>query len=196
MSKLSSIFLKGLITLFPILLTVYLLAWIASRLDSIFTDPLRNVLPSFMTFPGIGLLLVLLLIFVVGLLVNSLFTQPFFRWLETQIQRLPVVSSIYNPLKDVTQLFANSHSGTGPQRVVMVQLPGMGGIEAIGLVTRDQFTDLPKEAIREDSLAVFVPFSYGIGGFTLIVPKSQVRETGIPAERALQLAITGWIKNK
>ena len=39
-----------------------------------------------------------------------------------------------------------------------------------------------------------MPRRGSIGGFTLIVPKSQVRETSIPADRALQLAITGWIK--
>ena len=196
MSKLSSIFLKGLIAFFPVLLTVYLIAWITTRLDAIFSDPFKSILPATLSFPGIGLLLVLALIFCVGLIVNSLSMQPFVRWIEARIQKLPVVSSIYNPLKDVTQLFANSHSGHGPQKVVMVRLPEMGGIEAIGLVTRDRFADLPQGTIVEGSLAVFIPFSYGIGGFTLIVPKSQVRETNLSAEKALQLAITGWVKSK
>ena len=194
MSKLSSIFLKGLIAFFPVLLTVYLIAWITTRVDSIFSDPLRSVLPEALTFPGIGLVLVLGLIFCVGLAVNSLSMQPFVHWIDAHIQKLPVVSSIYNPLRDVTQLFANSHNGSGPQKVVMVQLPGAGGLEAIGLVTRDRFNDLPNDTIAAGSLAVFIPFSYGIGGFTLIVPKTQIRETTLSAEKALQLAITGWVK--
>jgi uncharacterized membrane protein len=65
----------------------------------------------------------------------------------------------------------------------------------MGLVTRDQFKDLPQEAVHDGSLAVFIPFSYGVGGFTVIVPRASVRETSLPAEKALQLAITGWVKS-
>lgn len=195
MSTFSRIFVKGLLTLLPIVLTIYLLFWIATKLDAIFGEPFRTLAPTGLNFPGVGILLVILLIFLVGLLVNNYLTQPFFNWMETQIERLPVVRSIYGPLKDVMNLFASTKSQNASQRVVMVKLPGLGDIEAMGLVTRDQFTDLPQGSIPNESVAVFVPFSYGVGGFTLIVPKSQARETSIPAEKAMQLAITGWIKS-
>ncbi|RYZ77312.1 MAG: DUF502 domain-containing protein, partial [Proteobacteria bacterium] len=98
---------------------------------------------------------------------------------------------IYAPLRDVTQLFARKDQPS-LQRVVMVR---MGDVETMGLITRDSFTDLPDGTIPPDHVAVFLPFSYGVGGFTVIVAKAKVRETSLPAEKALQLSITGWIKN-
>ena len=68
------------------------------------------------------------------------------------------------------------------------------GVESMGLITRDKFGDLPKDTIPDDHVAVFLPFSYGVGGFTVLVAKSQVRETSLSAEKAMQLSITGWIK--
>lgn len=185
------IFLKGLLTLLPFILTIYLFAWIVTRAELAFGEPLRS---SPFYFPGAGVVLGVALVFSVGLLVNNLFTQPFIDWLEGQLQRMPIFKSIYNPLKDVTNLFASASSGgTGAQKVVMVHLPGLG-VEVIGLVTRDRFADLPTGTIGDGHLAVFIPFSYGVGGFTVIVPRSAVRETKMAADKALQLAITGWIK--
>ena len=191
MGFISRIFLKGLLTLLPILLTLFLLAWVATRAEWAFGEPLRAWLPDAFYFPGMGVVMCLILVFLVGLMVNNYLTQKFFDWLEVQLEKMPVIRSIYSPIRDVTQLFARSSSSTA-HRVVMVQMDNGG--EVLGLVTRDSFQDLPGGAIADGSIAVFLPFSYGVGGFTLIVPKSRTRDTGIPADKAMQLAITGWIK--
>jgi uncharacterized membrane protein len=92
----------------------------------------------------------------------------------------------------VTQLFSKNDKGQN-QRVVMVKLAN--GIETMGLITRENFSDLAQGTIQPDHVAVFLPFSYGVGGFTVIVHKSALRETVLPAEKALQLSITGWVKS-
>lgn len=132
----------------------------------------------------------------VGVLVNSYLTRRFVIWFEESMDRLPVIRSIYSPIRDVTNLFANQK--TAAQRVVMVSLDS--GTEVMGLITRDTFSDLPPGTVPDGpngplSVAVFVPFSYGMGGFTVIVPKTRIRETSLAADRAMQLAITGWIKS-
>jgi uncharacterized membrane protein len=190
LGKISSIFLKGLITLLPISLTIFLIIWIASSLENAFGFPLHSMLGE-LYIPGFGVLLALVLIFVVGLLVNNYLTQKFVAWFGAKLAKAPIIGSIYSPLKDMTQLFARKSEG-GHQRVVMIPYQG---VEALGLVTRDHFTDLPNGVVAKDSLAVFLPFSYGMGGITVIVPKSSAREVPLPAEKAMQLAITGWIKS-
>jgi uncharacterized membrane protein len=192
LSAVYRIFLKGLITLFPIMLTIYLLVWIATKTEQAFGDPLRNFFPQVFGFPGSGFLLGMFLIFAVGLLVNTYVTRRFVDWFESAMNKMPVIKSIYSPIRDVTNLFAH-HEGDS-QKVVMVQYNDTG-IELLGLVTRDTFEDLPKNTVGESSVAVFIPFSYGMGGLTIVVPRSKVRETSLPAERAMQLAITGWIKS-
>jgi uncharacterized membrane protein len=185
--------LKGLLTILPLTLTIYLLVWFASETEQIFGTPLKNWFPQVLYFPGAGFLIGLTFIFLVGLAVNSYVTQRFMEWLEESLANLPIVRSIYGPIRDVTNLFAQK-SNSAQQRVVMVKLMDLG-IEVLGLVTRDHFQDLPAGTIQNECVTVFVPFSYGMGGFTLVVPKNCIRETKIPADRAMQLAITGWIKS-
>lgn len=186
--------LKGVLTLLPLTLTIYLLAWFASEMEHVFGGPLQTWFPQIFGFPGAGFVVGLSFIFVVGLAVNSYVTQRFVSWMEEFLGNLPVVRTVYGPIRDLTKLFARQDGGDAHQRVVMVRL-NQGGPEVLGLITRETFTDLPSGSVPSDSVAVFVPFSYGMGGFTFVVPKSLVRETMIPAEKAMQLAITGWIKS-
>lgn len=190
MGFISKVFLKGLFTLLPVLLTIFLLVWVATSAEWAFGEPLRAWLPFY--FPGLGVAVALGVIFTVGLLVNNFLTQKFVEMLETQLERVPIIKSIYSPLRDVTQLFARGDGASSQQRVVLVQLDGL---EVMGLVTRDKFGDLPKGMATDgETVAVFLPFSYGVGGITVLAQKSRVRETDLPAEKAMQLAITGWIK--
>ncbi len=190
MAFLSRVFIKGLITLLPITLTLALLIWVATRAEWMFGEPLRQIIPDAFYFPGAGVFLAIVVIFLVGLAVNNFLTNRFVAFLEAQLERVPVIKNIYSPRRDVTQMVAKKeHSNL--QRVVMVR---MGDVETMGLITRDTFTDLPEGTIPPDHVAVFLPFSYGVGGFTVLVAKNKVRETALPAEKALQLSITGWVK--
>jgi uncharacterized membrane protein len=188
------VFVKGLLALLPIFITAYLLVWIAQGLESAFGAPVRSYFPFWLNFPGAGIVLAMILIFLFGLLVDNYLTQKFFDWMERRLETTPVIRSIYGPIRDVTQLFAKKDQGDS-QRVVFVRPEGFGGIEILGLMTRDDFSELPKDSVPPDSVVVFIPFSYAMGGYSLIVPKSQVRDASIPAEKALQLALTAWIKN-
>jgi uncharacterized membrane protein len=189
--------LKGLFTLLPLSLTIYLLVWIATETEQLFGEPLRIWFPSFFGFTGAGFLVGMTFVFLVGFAVNSYLTQRFVTWLEDQIGNLPVVRTIYGPIRDVTNLFARQGAASS-QRVVMVQLSqnhAENSTELLGLITRDTFSDLPAGVVNTGSVSVFIPLSYGMGGMTILVPRTKVREIPIPAERAMQLAITGWIKS-
>ncbi len=190
MAFLSRVFIKGLITLLPITLTIALLIWVVSKAEWAFGEPLRSVLPFY--FPGAGVAFALIVIFIAGLAVNNYLTNQFVSWLETRVARVPIIKSIYAPIRDVTQLFSKNDKDHS-QRVVMVKIGE--GIETMGLITREKFGDLPPQTIAPDHVAVFLPFSYGVGGFTIIVHKSALRETALAAEKALQLSITGWVKS-
>jgi uncharacterized membrane protein len=192
MAFLSRVFIKGLITLLPITLTIALVIWIVSKAEWAFGEPLRDLLPPTFYFPGAGVAFALILIFLAGLAVNNYLTNQFVGWLESRVARVPIIKSIYAPIRDVTQMFSKNEKGQN-QRVVMVKLAN--GIETMGLITREKFGDLPPGTIDPDHVAVFLPFSYGVGGFTVIVSKSSLRETSLPAEKALQLSITGWVKS-
>ncbi|MFP5520729.1 MAG: DUF502 domain-containing protein [Bdellovibrionia bacterium] len=192
MKRLQSIFLQGLVTFLPIALTIYLVYAGITIVDNIFGRFLRDLLPVYI--PGLGILLTVLIIFLLGLLLNNLITGGVFKALESQLTKVPFIKAIYNPLRDLMNLF---NKGGGPQALKTVVLVDLNdsGIRAMGLVTRDTFADVPAiEKHATQKVAVYIPLSYGLGGFTLLVDKSRITQVDIPVEKAMGLAITGWVK--
>ena len=47
---------------------------------------------------------------------------------------------------------------------------------------------------NNDKIAVYFPMSYGLGGYTLLINKSEIEHIDIPVEKAMSLALTAWIK--
>jgi uncharacterized membrane protein len=82
-----------------------------------------------------------------------------------------------------------SSSKDKPQRVVLVQLEHIG-VEVMGLVTREDLDELNDTS----KVTVYVPFSYMLGGMTLIVPKDKVKKVDMAVDQALKLSVTAWIK--
>ena len=77
-------------------------------------------------------------------------------------------------------------------KVVMVRIPGQD-FEQIGFVTREDFSPLALSPTIEDPVAVYLPMSYQIGGYTLILPRSSIRHTDMSFEEAMKLVLTGAI---
>lgn len=192
MAKLNKIFLTGLITLLPVAITIYIIYSAVIILESLLGNLLRSLLPENAYVPGLGLLLTLLLIFLFGLTLNSYLTARFWTHLEKRFLEVPFIKTIYSPLRDVMNLFSKKED-KGMKSVVLVQ-PMPGGPKVIGVVTRDTFHDLAAGADFHNKVAVYVPFSYALGGMTILVEKDSVQEVDIPIEKAMSLAITAWVK--
>lgn len=183
------IFAKGLLTILPITLTVYLVAWLINTLENGFATPAKRFLPESTYIPGLGLILSLAFIFFIGLLVNNLIANQILSKIESSLKRIPLVKAIYSPLKDVMNLFAGQQAG---KRTVLVSVAP--GVRVLGLVTRDDFNDLGN-IVSDAEVAVFIPFSYAMGGYTIIANKSQLSEVDLSAEKAMQLSLTAWVKS-
>lgn len=190
MKHLNQIFFKGLIAVLPITLTFYLLFWASINIESLFASGLRFLLGQELYIPGLGILLTIVFIFLVGLLVNNYVTGRFFAWLTQSLEKIPLIKVIYNPLKDLMALIpGRSSDKSRPQRVVLVYLDSLG-VEVMGLVTREDLEELSDDT----KVTVYVPFSYMLGGMTLIVPKEKVKKVDMPVDQALKLSVTAWIK--
>ncbi len=191
MKQLQKIFLQGLVTFLPIALTIYIVYAGVAIVDSFLGDGLRQILPVYI--PGLGFLITIVLIMLLGLLLNNLIAGGIFQNLETKLTRIPFVKAIYSPLRDLMNLFSKGGGPGGLQKVVLVDMDN--GIRAMGLVTRESFADVPAiEQNAGDRIAVYIPMSYGLGGFTLLVPRTKVTPLDMPIEKAMSLAITGWVK--
>jgi len=108
--------------------------------------------------------------------------------LTALLERIPIVKSVYGMIVDVARLVGSAEERPFRQ-VVLVQL--LEGGEQLGFLTRDDFAELPE--VGAGRVAVFVPMSYQLGGFTVIVPRERVREVAMKVEDALRFCITAGV---
>jgi uncharacterized membrane protein len=192
MSSFNKIFFRGLITLLPIAITIYVIYSAIIILDNLLGTLLRVLLPESIYFPGLGFILILVLIYLFGLVLNNFVMARILGGLEQRLTEVPFIKAIYSPLRDLMNLFSkkdNRQMGS----VVMVRI-GDSGVMTLGLMTRDSFHDLKiRSDIVQDKIAVYFPLSYGLGGYTALVPKNLIEKIDLPVETAMRLAITGWV---
>jgi uncharacterized membrane protein len=190
MRHINQIFFKGLIVVMPITLTFYLLFWASVKVESLFGSSLAWLLGQELYIPGLGIVVTVLLVFLVGLLVNNYFTAKFFNWFTRILERVPLIKVIYNPLRDLMALIPGGNRAKNkPQRVVLVPLPAMG-LNVLGLVTREELEELPGHNL----VSVYIPLSYMLGGFTVLIERDKVQKVDMPVDQALKLSVTAWIK--
>jgi len=191
MNALGKLFLKGLAVVIPIALTLAILWWMATGAEQLMGAVLKFTLPSGWYVPGMGLVSGLALITLIGLLSHVLIFQKLFNLGDAIFHRLPLVKTIYTAIKDFIG-YLNPDKESEMNKVVMVQLPGQS-FQLIGFVTREQFDDLPFTPTAEDPVAVYMPMSYQIGGYTLFLPRSCLTPLDMPFEDAMRLVVTGAV---
>lgn len=191
MNALGKLLLKGLAVVIPVALTLAILWWMATGAERLMGTVLKFTLPEGWYVPGMGLVSGLALITLIGLLSHVLIFQKLFNLGEAIFNRLPLVKTIYTAIKDFIG-YLNPDKESEMNKVVMVQLPGQS-FQLIGFVTREQFDDLPFTPVAEDPVAVYMPMSYQIGGYTLFLPRSALTPLDIPFEQAMRLVLTGAV---
>ncbi len=152
---------------------------------------LKFTLPAGWYVPGMGLISGLALIALIGLLSHVLIFQKLFNLGDAIFHRLPLVKTIYTAIKDFIG-YLNPDKKNEMDKVVMVQLPGQS-FQLIGFVTREQFDDLPFTPAADDPVAVYMPMSYQVGGYTLFLARSCLTPLNIPFEQAMRLVLTGAV---
>ena len=194
MNALGKLFLKGLAVVIPVALTLAILWWVAAGAERLMGAILKFTLPTGWYIPGMGLVSGLVLIALIGLLSHVLVFQKLFNLGEEIFRRLPLVKTIYTAIKDFIG-YLSPEKGNEMGKVVLVQLPGQS-FQLIGFVTREQFTDLPFNPAAEDPVAVYMPMSYQIGGYTLFLPRNCLTPLDMPFEQAMRLVLTGAVTKR
>lgn len=185
---LSKTLLSGFITLLPVVLTVYLLYWLGVSSEEVMGNALRYVLPENSYFPGLGMLAGVTVIFIVGLMMNAYLVRKLFSFGEELLYRLPLIKSVYRAFRDFFDFFKPNKEGLG--QVVAVTINGM---ELVGFVTQEDPQRLPPSFRDRDSVLVYLPMSYMVGGYTLLVPRSDLRQLDMTRDEAMRFVLTAGI---
>ena len=181
--------LRGLLAVIPVGATLYLVIWLALTLEWALGKAVTSVLPEQIYLPGMGLVLALAALYGVGWLVDHWLARKVLQGLELILAQVPVVNKVYRAVKDLMTYFSTSRERRFDQ-VVAVELPGTD-FTALGLVTRDDLRDLPAGLADSTKVAVYIPGSYQIGGFTVLIPRLRLTPVDMAIEDALRFAVTG-----
>ena len=189
--SMSKTFLTGLITILPVVLTLYLLYWLVVSTETALGNLIRLLLPENLYWPGMGMIAGLLVVFLVGVLMHAYVVQRLFAWGEQVLYHVPVIKTVYRSIRDFFHYFSPARKDEFEQ-VVAVSI-GETGMQVIGFVTQAVPEHLPEDYRSEDSVLVYIPLSYMIGGYAVLMPRSAVRPLDISMEEAMRFTLTAGV---
>jgi uncharacterized membrane protein len=190
LKQVSKVFLKGFLAVLPLVVTIYLLVWTVEAFEGSVGALLRWILPKGWYVPGMGFVLGVAVILTVGVLLQAYFMRRLWKHLESRLERIPLVKFIYGSVRELVAYFDKDGAGSAARTVVSVRV-GDDGSRFVGLVTRDSLAELGEGG--EGLVAVYLPWSYQIGGFTVYVPRSRVTLLGMSVEEGLRFALTAGV---
>ena len=185
-ATLSSVFLRGLVVVLPIALTIAVLAWFIAASEDFLGGMLRTQLPEQFYWPGLGIVLGVALVFAAGIVVNARIARRLLGHADSLLARVPVVKTIYLSIRDIAA-FMSRDSHKGFSQVVAVRIQEM---RLIGFVTTERPEGLPA---AEKLVGVYLPMSYGIGGYTVYLPKALLEPLDISLEDAMRITMSGGV---
>ena len=188
-AQLSNTFLKGLATALPLTLTVWAIYWLFVSSERFLGDLLSPYLGErYVT--GMGIVITLCLIYLLGLLMQLWLFRKLMDLLEAVLTRLPLVKTIYSGIRDLMDFVARDPSKKEMDKVVVIRF---GEQRILGFMTREDCSDLPDGLAPEGFVAVYLPMSYQLGGYTLYVPRESVEAVDMDMESAMRIALTAGV---
>jgi uncharacterized membrane protein len=191
--------IAGLLVWLPLAVTIWVLHAVLGMLDGVFGWLLtasQTVLPAdahapletLRRIPGLGLLVVLLLLLATGAFAANMVGQWWLRQGSRILHRIPIVKSIYSSVKQVSDTLFSS-SGNAFREAVLVQYPRAGSW-TIAFVTGRPGGEAAQH-LAGDYLSLYVPTTPNpTSGFFLMVPRSDVIALRMSVDEALKYIIS------
>lgn len=184
-------FITGLLIWIPLSITFMVLAWIVGTLDQIIDWLPNGVQPRHVlgfNLPGAGVVVALLIILITGIVAANVIGQKLLRFWEGLLSRIPVVKSLYNGVKQVSDTLFSS-SGQAFRKALLVQYPREGSW-TIAFLTGKPGGD-PANHLKGDFVSVYVPTTPNpTSGFFLMLPRQDVVELDMSVDDALKYIIS------
>ncbi len=189
--KLWSIFLKGLLALLPITITVALLNF-SFKLLKKWLHPIYQLEPEFLkAIPFSEFLLTFFVICIIGIILNFFILRSLWHFFELLIGKIPLVHPVYKAVKQLVQAF-NPHNDQSFKHVVLIEFPRKD-IYSIGFMTSEVPAQLSPNK-NHTYYNIFLPTTPNpTAGFFLMVDKNNVQITNLSRQEAMALIMSGGI---
>ncbi|WP_281856527.1 DUF502 domain-containing protein [Litoreibacter halocynthiae] len=190
-------FLAGLVVIAPIGLTMWLtwsvVGWIDSWVLPFVPYHYRPEQYIGINLRGVGVVFFLLFTMVIGWMGKGILGRSLLRFGENLVDRMPVVRSIYNGLKQIAETVFSQRE-TSFEKACLVEYPRRG-IWAIAFISTSAKGEVARGIPTEGGLmSVFLPTTPNpTSGFLLFVPKSDIIELDMTVEDAAKLVISAGL---
>ena len=184
--KIKNRLIAGILVVAPLWMTFAALRFFFRRLDSFFAPLIKRIFD--MPIPGLGLLLLLLFLYIIGMIAANIVGRSLIHFGESILDRIPVVKNIYQTTKQILHTVSVSTT-LGFKRVVFIEFPRKG-LYALGFVT-----NFIQDAKTERKFTVvFVPHAPNpISGFFELVSEDDIIETNLTIEDGIKMVVSGGL---
>jgi len=193
--RLRTYFLTGIVVSAPVGITIWLIWLFVAFVD-------RTVVPLIpesynpsdvlgVSVPGIGVVVVLLVVTMIGFLVTNFLGRYMVKIGENMVSRVPVVRTIYGVLKQIFDAVLAQSEGAF-REVVLIEYPRKG-IWVIGFITSNTQGEVHR-VTPDDMVNIFLPTTPNpTSGFLLFVPRKDCITLHMTVEEGVKLVISGGI---
>ena len=191
MKRVTNYFIQGLIYIAPFGITIYIIYAIFNYVDNILHDELKSLLK--VDIPGLGLLIIVLLIILTGIIGNTIIAKPFKALFNRFFNKNPFLKAIYSSLKDLFSAFVGKERKFN--KPVLVLVNPVSNLEKLGFLTEEDLARLDEK----NKVAVYFPHSYNFSGELFIVPRDAVKPVDLNPADVMKFIVSGgvagWTEN-
>ncbi|MEO8123443.1 MAG: DUF502 domain-containing protein [Burkholderiales bacterium] len=192
-------FITGLIVWLPLVVTIWVLHSVLGLLSGVFDSVLgatQALLPvgasapieSIRRIPGLGVLVLIALLLLTGAFAANMFGQWWLRQGNRVLNKIPIVKSIYNSVKQVSDTLFSS-SGQAFREAVLVQYPRQG-VWTIAFITGKPSGEVASH-LGNELVSVYVPTTPNpTSGFFLMMPRAEIVDLRMSVDEALKYVIS------
>ncbi|NEM99396.1 DUF502 domain-containing protein [Pontibacter burrus] len=177
MKRLLGYFLNGLLIIAPFTITVWIVVAIIDWLNDMFD----------LGIPGLGILLMVILLTLVGFLGSSFLVKPFIILTERIFHKVPLVGIVYSSIRDLFDAFVGDNQKFN--KPVMVKMSEDSDNHKLGFVTQDVLETIGVD----DKVAVYFPHSYNFSGELFLVPRRNVTYLNVPSSDVMKFVVSGGV---
>ena len=186
MNRIIRYFFQGLLYTVPIFITVYVIYQIISSVGNVVHALGIHIHP--VIDPFLGFFAVIGLVIIMGMVGSSLILQPFFKIIDHNIERAPLIKTIYSSVKDLLSAFVGKKKRFN--KPVLVRTNINPEVQKIGFVTNEDLSEL---AINKEKVAVYLPYSYAFSGMLIVVDRENVTPLNASSAEVMKFIISGGV---
>jgi uncharacterized membrane protein len=182
---------KGLLAVLPIVITLWVLFWLITTAEGLLAPAIRALFGADHYVPGSGLVVVAAALVGAGILIDAYVGRWIISLVESVVDRLPLVKSIYGGVRDLVRFVMPDSGGEQARKVVAWQARDDAWL--VGFVTGEPWVRFDAMGEADDFVTVYFPMSYQVGGYTLMLRERDLTVLDMKVEDAMRSVLTAGV---